>query len=419
MTMQVAHLSYSDLDGGAARAAWRLHRALRAAGADSRMWVQRRQSDDWAVRGPDTLGARLRTEARILGGHTLSRALCGSRRALPTLAVLPSGLPARARAGGADLLHLHWLGGEVASVAEIGRLTSPAVWTLHDLWPFCGAEHYPEGDRWRSGYTPANRPTGEQGWDVDRWVWARKRRHWRRPLQLVAPSRWMADQATASALMAGWPCRVIPNAIDTERWAPVDAAQARWLLGLPPNVPLLLFGASGGGSDPRKGFDLLTEALGRLRAAGTIPGLEVAVFGQGPPLQPPDLGHPVHWLGRLQDDPSLRLCYAAADAFVLPSRQDNLPNTGVEALACGTPVVAFDVGGLPDLVDPGSTGHLARPFDVDDLAHGIAWALDPARRPALRAQCRAQAVERFAASEVARQHLALYAEIRDGSGGAS
>ncbi|MCP5272937.1 MAG: glycosyltransferase [Burkholderiaceae bacterium] len=417
--MQVAHLSYSDLDGGAARAAWRLHRALREAGADSRMWVHRRQSDDWAVQGPDTLGARLKTEVRILAGHTLSRVLGGDRPALPTLAALPSGLPARARRQGADLLHLHWIGGEVASVGEIGRLAAPAVWTLHDLWPFCGAEHYPDGERWQPGYTRANRPAGEPGWDVDRWVWARKRRHWRRPLQLVAPSRWMAGRAAASALMGGWPCRVIPNAIDIERWAPVDAAPARRLLGLPPDVPLLLFGASGGGSDPRKGFDLLAEALGRLRAAGTHPRLELAVFGQGPPRQPPVLSHPVHWLGRLQDDASLRLCYAAADAFVLPSRQDNLPNTGVEALACGTPVVAFDVGGLPDLVDPGRTGHLARPGDTDDLARGIAWALDPARQPALRAQCRAKAVATFSAPEVARQHLALYAELRDGAAGAS
>jgi glycosyltransferase involved in cell wall biosynthesis len=173
--------------------------------------------------------------------------------------------------------------------------------------------------------------------------------------------------------MGDWPVTVIPNPIDTQLWQPVDKGLARQLLNLPQDVPLLLFGAGGGTADPRKGFDLLTAALAHLR--GEIDGLELVVFGQGEPKQPSALGFPVHYMGRLQDPLSLRVLYSAADAMVIPSRQDNLPNTGLEAHACGTPVIAFKVGGLPDIVDHLKTGYLAAPFDIEDLARGVQWVL--------------------------------------------
>jgi glycosyltransferase involved in cell wall biosynthesis len=195
------------------------------------------------------------------------------------------------------------------------------------------------------------------------------------------------------------------------------AAWAREVLGLPPEGPLLLFGAFGGAvggaADPRKGFELLAAALGRLqlRHPQATAGLRLAVFGQSAPRQPPALGYPMHFLGRLHDDASLCLAYAAADAFVIPSRQDNLPNTGVEALACGTPVVAFAQGGMADLVDHRHNGWLAPAFDANELAEGLAWVLAPERRVSLRAAARAKAETCFAEAVVAKQHLALYADL--------
>ena len=207
--------------------------------------------------------------------------------------------------------------------------------------------------------------------------------------------------------MRDWPVSVIHNPIDTEKWKPIDRAFARDLLGLPQEAILLLFGAAGGGQDPRKGFDLLRDALARLTK--NFSGLELLVFGQGPPKNPPDHGFPVHYAGHLHDDLSLRVMYSAADAFVLPSRQDNLPNTGVEAMACGTPIIAFETCGLSDLVQHKETGWLARPFDTEDLAAGIRWVLSNAERHCdMRDLSRRTAVAKFSYPIISKKYKELY-----------
>jgi glycosyltransferase involved in cell wall biosynthesis len=300
----------------------------------------------------------------------------------------------------------------------------PLVWTLHDQWAFCGAEHYTSppapGEttssdrRFAAGYSAASRPSHEAGPDLNRRTWLRKQRAWRRPIQIVCPSTWLADCARRSALMATWPITVIPNPIDPATWAPLERSQARDLLQLPQDRPLVLFGADGGTADPRKGADLLLEALQRLRVqvAGTpLEGLELVVFGQGRPAQPPVLGFPIHYAGRLHDDLSLRLLYCAADVMVVPSRQEAFGQTASEAHACGIPVVAFRTGGLTDIVIDRSTGALVEPFDPASLAAAIRWVLqEPQRRLQLGAAARERAETLWAPGRVAAMYAQVYRE---------
>jgi glycosyltransferase involved in cell wall biosynthesis len=311
------------------------------------------------------------------------------------------------------------------SIEEIGRLPMSLVWALHDQWAFCGAGHYtsPPGpsetassdERFALGYTHSSRPSHEAGPDLNRRTWLRKRRAWLRPIQITCPSTWLAECARRSTLMASWPITVIPNPIDVATWAPLDQRQARALLQLPQNRPLVLFGALGGTADSRKGADLLLDALQRLRGqvAGTpLEQLELVVFGQGRPALPPNLGFPIHYSGRQDDDISLRLLYAAADVFVIPSRQDNLPNTGLEAHACGTPVVAFCNGGFADVVDDRITGALAEPFDPASLAVAIHWVLDDSeRRRQLGAAARQRSERLWDSARVAGLYADTYRQV--------
>jgi glycosyltransferase involved in cell wall biosynthesis len=404
--MKVIHLNYSDISGGAGRAAYRIHHCLRGAGVDSQMWVNKATAGDWTVQGPTTKFEKVLTALRPRLVGPLVKALRTENPIIHSPCLLPSQWVKRINSSDADLVHLHWVQGEMLSIADIAKIKKPMVWTLHDMWAFCGAEHYTSGNRWREGYNRSNRPAHESGFDLNRWAWLRKRKHWRQPIQLVTPSRWLAQCVKESALMCDWPVTVIPNPIDLERFAPLDQSLARQLLGLPQDLPLVLFGALGGCRDPRKGFDLLQAALNDLR--GQVHGMQLVVFGQIAPKDPPDFGFPIHYTGQLHDDFSLRAVYSAADVFALPSRQDNLPNTGVEALACGTPVVAFDTCGLPDIVEHRHTGYLAQAFDTEDLAAGIRWVLAESQRrepgPAsgieMRKICRQRAVDRFSPTVV-------------------
>jgi glycosyltransferase involved in cell wall biosynthesis len=408
--MKTLIINTSDISGGAARAAYRIHHALRSQGVDSKMFVSNATAGDWTVEGPQSKIAKALSKVRPPLAGLLSKTLKTDNPIIHSPAIVPSRWSKRLNASDADVIHLHWINGEMMSISDIGQLTKPVVWTLHDMWAFCGAEHYTEDFRWRDGYTSSNRPCYEGGFDLNRWTLERKRKHWKRPMHIVTPSRWLAECAKQSVLMRDWPITVIPNAIDTNVWQPVDKTLARQLLHLPPDVPLLLFGAMGGAQDPRKGFDLLRAALNHLR--GQLPGLELVVFGQLAPKEPVDMGFPVHYTGHLHDDVSLRLLYSAADVIVVPSRQEAFGQTASEAHACGTPAVAFDNSGLVDIVRHQQTGYLAKAFDTEDLARGIKWVLADDRRHAQLCQtARQDAVSRFSYPVVAAQYKSLYRSL--------
>lgn len=338
----------------------------------------------------------------------LQRKTGASLEGWTSLAMADSGLADHLNDMPRHVVNLHWINSDFISIAEIGRIVHPLVWTLHDMWPFCGAEHYSETEAWKSGYAEQ-----QGGFDLNRWVWQRKRKHWHGRFNIVAPSRWIGTCASESSLLGEWPVRVIPNAIDTDIWVPMDRVEARSRLKLPASASLVLFGAMGGSSDPRKGFEHLREALLRLHAEGH--DLHLLVFGGT--VDKEEFPFPVHSVGTVSDPAHLRAIYSAADVFALPSRQDNLPNTGVEALACGTPIVGFEIGGLPDLVPAPNIGHLAKPFDADDLAQGLARILRSqtsdanTRRSDMSVAARFHAVSTYSQQVVANQYRAYYEEV--------
>lgn len=403
--------------GGAARATRRIIEALRThAGERADVAV-------WTTDGrPQFAGHR----TGLPGGTTravrvLSRRASGLADRLPwrttneiyhSRADVWTGLGGRLERDGGDVINLNWLGRDTISIEEVGRLRTPVVLTLHDMWAFCGSEHYAADDRYQRGYPVGRRPDGESGVDWNRLTWVRKARSWRRPMQIVTPSRWLADCVRASALMSSWPVRVVPYPIDPEVWAPLDQGAARALLGIPPDSIVVLFGAIGGESQPIKGADLLRAALERLPDAlgdpDRIARVRLVVFG-GAEARVEGAGRLpflVQHLGSIVDDRLMRATYAAADVMVVPSRREAFGQTASEAQACGVPVVAFRVGGLPDIIEDRITGRLVEPFDTQALAEAMAWVLeDEPRRLVLRDASRASAIDRFDPARVAEEYL--------------
>lgn len=412
--LKVIHVNYFDCDGGAARAAHRLHLGMRRIGVDSRMAVLRKVSDDPHV--SCILGGRGRivTSLRQRVADMVLRHQHSPNKTHHSLNLFPSGLAAWLNRSDADIVNLHWLGHETMSIGEIGAIKKPIVWTMHDMWPFSGAEHYDSLDapgRWRSGYQAKERDTKHNGIDLDAWTYRRKLRAWRnQSFHLASPSRWLAGCAGQSALFSRMPCRVLPNGVDLTVYKPLDRTLARDILSLPQNKRFILFGAVNSTSDARKGFNLLQPALNWLAAHGWKDEAELLIFGASQPEFPPDFGLPTRYLGRFTDDIALNVLYAAADVFVAPSMQDNLPNTLVESLASGTPCVAFDVGGMCDLVEHGHNGLLANPFNTDDFATAIDQVLrgDAA---VLRLASRGKAEQSFGDTAAAAGYLDYYREI--------
>ncbi len=415
--VRIVHVNVTDSQGGAARAAIALHRQLLAMGAASRVLVQERRLHDPEIVGPTTLLEKVTARTRpFLDGLPLRLYPARSRQAF-SLQWLPGGSARAIRRFDADIVHLHWLARGLLPIGALHSLGAPLVWTMHDMWAFTGGCHYTAGcERFIAGCGACPVLGSASRYDLAWLTWHRKRRRWRRlDAVFVAPSRWLAAEARRSSLLADADIRIIPNGVDTQAFRPLPRHLARAALGIPGERPVLLFGGEHGSREPRKGFDLLAKSLPLLRSKHRLANFEVVVFGGGQRDVRTEDGITVRHLGTLHDDLSLAVVYSAADVIVIPSRQDNLPNTALEALACGTPVVGFRRTGLEDIVLDRETGFLADAGCEHSLAEGIAFTLALARNPAgapdeapIRMRARSDVEARYPLTLMADRYGALY-----------
>ena len=406
MVPTVLHLSTYDTRGGAARAAYALHRTMVDGGVDSTLRVAMKTVDDSSVHSSPDLRFRIANE--------LEHRLCGLQRSPLITWRSPAYLGCLSaheiNASNADIVNIHWATDGFMSIREIGRIQKPVVWSIYDMWPFCGTEHYGTDTphaRWRTGYTRENRPPAEGGIDLDRRTWERKTKWWIQARHVVAASSWMQQAVEASALMGTWPNHRIPHVIDCDTFAPMNMDDARAQLGLPQGVPLILFLASAGINDDRKGWDLLDEALHNVRR--DVPDVEVVVVGPIEERYSASSGVRIHWRGILQGNEALSLHYNAANVTAVPSREDNMPLTAMESQSCGRAVVAFAIGGLPDIVADGETGRLAAAGDISALAKGLTDALqDSQTSGSFASAARERALATWSREVVLAKYLAVY-----------
>lgn len=407
-------ISRSDIEFGADRAAYRLHQGLRSIGVDSQMLVQNKLTDDRSVICPlGNLGRKL-----VNFRETFDALPHKFYPEAPAAMFWPGWVPDRIQSQvnpiNPDVINLHWICRGYMQLETIAKLNKPVVWTFHDMWGFTGGCNYNEEcDRYQESCGSCPQLNSNREFDLSRWVWQRKAKAWKNlDWTVVTPSRWMAECTRSSSLFREVRVEVIPNGIDTEKYRPIDRTTARNFLKLPVDRQLILFGAVSATSDRRKGFHLLQPALQSLSQSGWQDKIELVVFGSSAPTQELDLGFKSHYLGKLSDDLSIALVYAAADVFVAPSVQDNLPNTVMEAIACGTPCVAFKIGGMPDMIEHQHNGYLASPYEIEDLARGIAWVLEhPERHEKLSHHAREKAEREFTQELQAHRYLSIFTEM--------
>jgi glycosyltransferase involved in cell wall biosynthesis len=414
--LKTLSLSTFDNQGGAARAAYRLHQGLKQIDVESWILCQSKFSQDTNVIGAKTSSGieQIKTGFRL----TLDQLPLKPYRRKSKQLFSPHWLPSKAHQQIAqlnpDIINLHWISAGYLKIETLAKFSQPLVWTLHDMWSFTGGCHYNQSCNKFTvacGACPLLESSKEA--DLSRHIWQRKQKSWKEvDLTIVTPSQWLRDSAKASSLFGDRRVEVIPYGLDTEIYRPIEQSTARELLQLPQDKQLVLFLSLNATSDQRKGFHLLQPALQQLSRSAEQDQLELMVVGASAPENPPELGFKAHYLGVLEDDLTLALAYSAADVFVAPSLQDNLPNTVLEAIACGTPCVAFDIGGMPDMIDHQQNGYLAKPFVIEDLTAGIRWVLaDSIRLKTLGHSARVKAEQEFALKIQAHRYQKLYQEV--------
>jgi glycosyltransferase involved in cell wall biosynthesis len=416
--MRILHLSTSDTGGGAARAAYRLHTGLRRLGCDSTMMVLKRVSGDAAVKlvqWSDDLFTRFKRARRR---KQIERDFAVYKHTLPpdfenfSDDRTESAYDLNRQLPPCDIINLHWVAGLIDHEEFFSHLppSVPLVWRLADMAPLTGGCHYDNGCG-KFTQTCGACPILGSNIDIDlsRRIWARKNAALSKlepdRLHLVGTSRWIASEAKRSSLLQRFPVTIIPNGLDTADFAPRDKGFSRDTLGVPRDAKVVLFIADSL-KHKRKGFAYVTEALAKI---ADEPNLFLLSVGNGNPVVK---GVPNLHLGRISHDRMLSIIYSAADVFVMPSLQESFGQTVTESMSCGTPVVGFNTGGIPDMVRPGITGYLAPVADAQALSEQIRKVLrETDNWPQLSANCRQIAAEEYSMETQAKAYLKHYEDI--------
>jgi glycosyltransferase involved in cell wall biosynthesis len=418
-TLTVVHISSTDYMGGASRSAYRLHDGLRRLGCPSQMFVGAKVRSDPDVKCYRPTTAPLERLARTVRGVRLERDLKKYAATRPFEHTLFADDRTRWRSDPmsqipkADMVHLHWVGGFIDYSAFFQWLprTMPLVFTLHDMANFTGGCCFAlECGKFMQECGACPQLGSSDRRDLSRDVWRRKHDSYgklqRDRVHVVAPCRWMADEAKRSPLLGRFASSVVPYGLDLDVFRPRDCRVARDVLGIPFDATVVLFLADNI-NQYRKGFHVLARVLQEVEATREVFLLSL---GKDPT---PELSRFRHaHFDDITNDRTLSFVYSAADLFVLPSLGDNLPNTALESIACGTPVVAFETGGVPEMVRPGVSGFLAPRGDGAKLKDAIVRLLDDmGLRAEMGANCRKIAMAEYDLAIQAKRYLEIYEEL--------
>ena len=408
--MRVLIVNTSDRSGGAAVAANRLMMALNNHGVKVKMLVRDKISDSLTIvalpKSPllhwNFLWERFVIYCRLHFSrkHLFEIDLANTGSDITRLPEFQE----------ADVIHLHWINQGMLSLGTIRKILrsgKPVVWTMHDIWPATGLCHVTLGCRYFTSVCHQCRlfPGGGSDNDLSTSVWRKKERMLDgESIFFVACSRWLAGEAKASGLLKGQKITSIPNPIDTHIYKPGDRMEARRRLGLKEDRQYILF-ASQRATNENKGMDYLIEACRQLH---DLPQVTVLILGGHAEEVAPQLSLDAVPLGYVNDERRIVEIYQAADVFVLPSLSENLPNTIMEAMACGLPCVGFRVGGIPEEIDHKRNGYVAEYRNACDLANGIRWVLTSAKSDELSRDCVRKVTQNYSQQSVALRYIDVY-----------
>lgn len=424
--MIISILNTSDIKGGAARAAYRLHKGLNEIEQDSYMIVRKKKLPD---NNKDVFKIDIRKSTNnqikehFFGKFVQNQYINLNRTELSnTVFTLPYpgyNLSKLEVIQGSDIVNMHWIAyfQSIITIKKLFNLEKPVVWTLHDQWAFTGGCHYSAGCNEYMNACANCFQIADDSLHLPHAILKDKAKYFKNAnLTIVTPSKWLAACAKKSSLFKDLRVEVIPNSLEIDWFYPVPKKDAKKNIGIPEDSLTLLFVAEMA-NEKRKGFKELLDTLQMCKKDSHFRQLmqrdiiNILCFGE-PNNDLNKLGIQVKSLGYINSYEKIRDAYNAADLYVLSSLEDNLPNTMLESMACGTPVVAFNVGGVPEMIRNGETGALTASIDSKKLSEAIlGLLLDPTKRERLGKNCRKLIEQRFALHHQAENYLALFKEL--------
>jgi len=421
--MKVTLINTTDAGGGAPAACFRLLKALESRQVDVRLQVEEKKTKEPRV---TDIGSSALNKLKIRFHFLYERLpfIWFKAKEKPvrfafSTADMGINISAQPAISGADILHLHWTNSGFLSLKNIRQLFEtgkPVVWTLHDMWAFTGGCHYAgDCDHFTNhcGNCWMLRDANEK--DISFSGSVRKTKMYKAAdnIVFITCSNWLAEVARTSSLLKGFRIEAIPNPIDTIVFSARDKVAARKKWNIYAQSKIILFGAANI-MDRRKGISYLVDALNILKKEyNGDQNIEVAIFGKNKAFDVNLLPFKVYELGIINSEQDIAELYSLADVFVSPTIEDNLPNTIMESLACGTPVVAFNTGGVPDMVDHKQNGYLAEFKSAADFATGIHYVLSGKSHEGLSLNARKKVLDNFTYDIVAAKYMAVYQSIID------
>lgn len=415
----------TSLGGGAGRAAFRIHQGVRGLGVDSQMLLKSGRSsdpniitlDDFAPQNPlykafDWTRNKVKNKIQHFRWNRYP-----NRENVFMSDLRSTDIHGALRKLDYDVLHLHWVNLRFLPLEAL-PIDKPIVWTLHDSWPFCGICHYFfECERYKEQCGDCPFLHSGRADDLSHQIWKKKAEIYSDlNLHIVTPSQWLADCAKQSSLLERFPVEVIPNCLDADVFHPLNEKEIspRWRNFQEKRLakPFVLYGAMNAATDKRKGFANLLSALKILERNGHADDFELVVFGANEGELDMDLHIPIHFVGYVNDTRELVSLYNLASVMVVPSLTEVFGQTASEALACGTPVVAFQCTGIQEVVDHKMNGYLARPYEPKDLAAGILWCIENNMDNCLGKAGRKKVLNDYAFDAVCGKYKKLYESVK-------
>jgi len=371
MPLKILHVNFDDKVGGAAIAVNRIHKSLLLNNVDSKIIVANKTSNDEKIIGPSSTLEEIFSKVRISINRKIERLEKKIKYDSNSYNLLKNNFVKKINKIDCDIVNLHWIGNNLLSIYDIKKINKPIVWTMHDMWPYTGSEHYTFSKRFIDGYTKKNKPKSIKGYDIEKYCWEQKIKHYPKNITVVPTSNWQLNNVKNSKIFKNNLIEKIYYPIDFDEWRQYDKQTSRKSLNLPLDKKIIVCGSENI-DIPRKGFDRL---INDIKNANFDKDILILFFGEKKKINLEDINH--KYLGKINNESlDMKFIYSASDLMVAPSIQESFGQTVLEAACCGLPSVCLEDTGFCDVIDHKINGYISNKKNENDLIEGINWCLN-------------------------------------------